>query len=109
MALRMIATMAGRAGFRSGLGELALQGIETGLEHALADEFAQFALAGRVAVELGGPLAERPITVRDRHEADRREIVGNAHRALEDGVSAAVVVVGQRQQPLADLAAVTGM
>ena len=84
----------------------ALQRVEAALEHAAADRLGQLALARLVAVELGAPFGEAARAVGDRRELQRGDVVLDAHRALEDLVGAAVVVVGQRQQPLADRAAV---
>jgi hypothetical protein len=58
------------------------------------------------AVELGPPLRERAVAVRDGRELQRGHVVVHAHGALQDGVRALEVVVGQGQQLLADAAAI---
>src|SRR6185295_19810250 len=89
--------------------EVVLQGIEAALEHALADQLDELALARLGAVELGAPLGEAARAVGHRRELERRDVVLDPHRALEDLVDARVVVVGKREQALADHAAVAGM
>src|SRR3982751_6086955 len=89
--------------------EKALQGIEPALEHALADRLDELLLALLGAVELGAPLGKAARAVGHRRELERGDVVGDAHRALEDLVDARVVVVGEREQPLADHSAVAGV
>src|SRR6478735_2769331 len=89
--------------------EVALQGVEAALEHALADRLDQLALAALGAIELGAPLGEAAGAVGDRRELEGGDVVLDPHRALQDLIDAGVVVVGKRQQALADHAAVAGV
>src|SRR5438552_7948676 len=86
-----------------------LQRIEAGLEHALPDQPRQLGLAPQRAIELGAPFGEAAVAVGDRRQLQRRDVVVDAHRALEDLVRARIVVVGQRQQLFADRPAVARM
>src|SRR5687767_2140875 len=83
-----------------------LQGVEGGLEYALPDLPGERAFALGGAVELGPPLGEGAVAVGHRGELERGDIVLHAHRALENRVAALVVVVREREELLADHAAV---
>src|SRR4051794_37857461 len=63
--------------------QIALQGVEAGLEHALADRPHELALAAGGAFELRAPLREAACAVGDRRELQRRDVLLHAHRALE--------------------------
>src|SRR6185295_3428744 len=89
--------------------EVRLEGVEAALEDALADRLDELALARFGAVEFGAPLGEAARAVGHRRELERRDVVLDPHRALEDLVDARVVVVGKREQALADHAAVLGV
>src|SRR5262245_12984959 len=84
-----------------------LQRVECRLEDALADLVGKRRLALGGAVELGPPFGKGPAAVRDRRELERGDVVLDPHRRLEDRVRTLVVVVRERQQALADHAAVT--
>src|SRR5687767_4994763 len=83
-----------------------LQGVEGGLEHALPDLPGERAFALGSAVELGPPLGKGAVAVGDRGELEGGDVVLHAHRALEDRVAALVVEVREREELLADHAAV---
>src|SRR5688572_7433845 len=92
--------------FRSGSTKLLLERIESSLKNALADVSCELALFLRRAVELGPPLGEGLVAIGDRRELERRDVVLHPHRAFEDRVAALVVVIREREEPLADHAAV---
>src|SRR5690606_24931372 len=86
--------------------QLALQVVEGRLEHALADLLGERLFAALGCVELGPPFGEGQVAVGDRRELQRGNVVLDTHRTFEDRVRALEVVVGQREQLLADRAAV---
>ena len=87
-------------------GRNCFQRIERRLEHALPDLLRKLALALGRTVELGRPFGEGAIAVGDRRELESGDVVLHSHGALEDRVGALEVVVRQREQLLADHAAV---
>src|SRR4030095_2914688 len=86
--------------------EQALERVQAHLEYPLPDRLRQlpFPLGG--AIELRPPLGEGAVAVRHWGELEGGDVVLHAHGALEDRVRALEVVVGQRQELLADDAAV---
>src|SRR5688572_26244342 len=83
-----------------------LERIESRLKNALPDALGELALLLRRAVKLGPPLGEGLVAIGHRGELERRDVVLHAHRALEDRVAALIVVVREREELLADHAAV---
>src|SRR5580704_11503979 len=86
--------------------EIALQGGEAGLEHALADVVGELPLPGGRRVELGRPFGKGAVAVGDRGQFQTRDVVLHSHRRFQDRVGALVVVIRQGQELLADGAAV---
>src|SRR5882724_1702605 len=82
--------------------EQALERVQAHLKDALADGLRQLPFPLRGAVELRPPLGEGAVAVRHRGELERGHVVLDAHGALEDGVGALEVVVGEREELLAD-------
>src|ERR1700722_19725131 len=86
--------------------ERALERIEAALEHTATDVVDQFGLALGRAVELGRPFHERLFTVGDRRQAQRRDIVLDPHRRLQNRIGAEHVEVRKPEQLLANAIAV---
>src|SRR5262245_61441717 len=82
--------------------EHAFERVEAHLEHALADALRQLSFPLGGAIELGPPLGEGAIAVRHRGELEGGYVVLHTHRALQDGVGALEVVVGEGQELFAD-------
>ncbi len=58
------------------------------------------------AVEFGRPLQKGLVTVGDRRQAQRRDIVLDAHRRFQDRIGAEHVVVGEAEQLFANAVAI---
>src|SRR5690606_11045911 len=78
--------------------EVALQCVEAGLEDVGADTVHQILCHGFVALELGRPLGEGAVAVRDWRQSQRGYVVGERHGAFQDRVGAEEIVVGKTQQ-----------
>src|SRR5271155_4236214 len=83
-------------------GEPGLQRIQTRGEDLAADILDQRILAVGRGVEFGAPFGEGVIVLRDRYEPQGRQIVLDAHRAFENRIHTGHLIVGQREQPLAN-------
>src|SRR5260370_24886121 len=86
--------------------EHAIERIEAALKHAGSDVVDEFGLALGSAVEVGRPFQEGLVAVGDRRQAQRRDVVFDAHGGFEDRISAEHVVVGEAEQLFADAVAI---
>src|SRR5260370_26193571 len=86
--------------------ELRLERAEASRKDIAADRLDEPVLLFRRRVELGGPLREGVIEVRYRDQAKGRNIVLDAHLAFQNRILERHFVVRERQQALANAAAV---
>src|SRR6202790_3995490 len=84
----------------------ALECIEAALKHTGSDSIDEFRLALGRAVEFRRPFQEGFFTVGDRRQAQRRDVVLDAHRRFENRVGAEHVVVREAEQLFANAVAV---
>src|SRR5271170_2079774 len=79
-----------------------LQRAEPGGEDVATDIVCNPVFAIRSRIEFSRPFGESVIVIRDGDESHRRHIIFDAHRTFENRVCAKHLIVGQRQEPLAN-------
>jgi hypothetical protein len=68
--------------------EHALERIEAALKHAASDRADQLGFALRRTVEFRRPFQEGLVAVGDRRQAQRRDLILDAHRRFQDRIGA---------------------
>src|ERR1700687_3356061 len=86
--------------------EHALERIEAALKHAASDRADQFGLALGRTVEFRRPFQEGLVAVGDRRQAQRRDVVLDAHRRFQNRIGAEHVEIGKAEQLFANTVAV---
>src|SRR6266849_5270519 len=86
--------------------EHALERIEATLKHAGSDGVDEFGLALGRTVEFGRPFQEGFFAVRDWRQAQRRDVVLDAHRRFENRIGAEHVEIGEAEQLFANTVAI---
>ena len=89
--------------------QIAPQGLEPGLVDAAAHHVGELGLAARRHIEGRLPVPEGAVAVGHRLQLQGGDVALQRHRGVEDAVGRAVVVVGKRDQLLADVVAVAEM